>query len=639
MTTFLALTVLGLVFGCVYALSASGIVVTYTTSGVFNFAHGATGMLAAFAYWQLTVAWHWPQLAGLVVVLFVLAPLFGAVVERILIRPLYGRSAEVSLVATLGLLLTLVGISYSVWRPTQYRSLPLFFHGHHLHVIAINVSYHELTIIVVTLAVGVALRLFFARTRTGIAMRAVVDDPDLVAMNGVSAARIGQLSWALGSSMAALAGILLAPLVTMDVLTLTLLIINAFAAALAGRLKSLPLTVAGAIVLQLVVVYSGNYLPATTFYQHLEPAIPMIFLFVIVVVTKQDRLRTSTGLGALIPRVPGVRQSLVAAVGLVVATIVISGSLDSIQISRLTAGMATAFVLLSMVLLTGYGGQVSLCQLTFVGIGAYVMGHLGRGGSLVGVLLAGLITAAVGVAVALPTLRLRGLYLALATLAFAQAMDTAFFSHIFGSTNSLVVPRIHLPGLHTTSDRGYLYLVTALFAAAGIGLLALRRSRYGRLLTALNDSPAACATLGIDVNRGKLAVFGLSAGMAGVGGALYGGAHAAVSSSDFVLLNSLVLLLLLLLGGRNTIVGALAGALVFAVFFPALKDALAGVPHLPDLSQLQFLLTGVGVASLGRNPNGLGGLISQAGDRLRAMLGHRRVVEPRRVLTPAEGSG
>src|SRR5438309_10373235 len=100
MTTFLALTVLGIVFGCVYALTATGIVVTYTPSGVFNFAHGATGMLAAFTYWQLTVGWHWPVLAGLAAVLLVLAPLFGALVEGVLIRPLYGRSADAPLVAT-----------------------------------------------------------------------------------------------------------------------------------------------------------------------------------------------------------------------------------------------------------------------------------------------------------------------------------------------------------------------------------------------------------------------------------------------------------------------------------------------------------------------------------------------------------
>jgi branched-chain amino acid transport system permease protein len=617
-TTFLALTLLGLVLGCVYALTAIGIVVTYTTSGVFNFAHGATGMLAAFTYWQLTVPWGVPVPLALALVLLVLAPLFGAVVERFLVRPLYGRSADAPLVATLGLLIALIGVSYTIWDPTTYRKLPLFFGGRQVHLGALNISYHQVTIMVVTLVVGLGLRAMFLRTRLGIGMRAVVDNRDLAALYGATPTRVSQFSWALGSSLAALAGVLLAPLVTLDVLTLTLLIINAFAAALAGRLKNLNVTAAAAIGLQLLVGYAGQYLPTTQLVRDALPSIPMLFLFAVVVLTRQDRLTASGVHGSVVPGIPSLRTSWLAAGAFTVGAGVVAQNLSGSDLTNASVGMATAIILLSLVLLLGFGGQISLCQLTFVGIGALVMGHVGPTSTVLGLVVAALVTGAVGVLLALPTLRLQGLYLALATLAFAQAMDDAYFGKAFGANNSLVVPRLHLPFVDTTSDRGFLVLSAAVFALTAVGLMALRRSKYGRRLTALNDSAAACATLGIDVNRGKLAVFGLSAALAGVGGAFYGGSHTAVSSNDFVLLNSLVLVLLLLVGGRATATGALLSALSVAVLFPQLRTALADVP---GTSQLQFLVTGLAVLLVARAPNGLAGELARLGRRLRPLPG------------------
>lgn len=616
MTTFLALTVLGLVFGCVYALTAVGIVVTYTTSGVFNFAHGATGMVAAFAYWQLTVGWDLPLPVGLLLVLGVLAPLFGAIVERVLIRPLRGRSPDAPLVATLGLLVTLIGVSYAVWDPTTFRKIPAFFPGRQVDLGALTVTWHELSIVAVTIAVGLALRALFTRTRAGIAMRAVVDDPELAATYGAAPDRVSQLAWALGSSLAALGGILLAPLLTLDVLTMTLVIINAFAAALAGRLKHLPTTVAAAIGLQLVVEYAGHYLPSTPRFRDLLVSIPMLFLFAVVILTRQDRLQTRGTRGSRQPRVPSARASWATAAGFVAVAWLVGGTLGGSTLTNATAGMATAVVLLSLVLLVGYGGQVSLCQLAFVGLGAWAAGTLVGDGSPLGLLAAAAVAGAAGVLVALPTLRLKGLYLALATLAFSQAMDGAFFTHAFGSNDSLAVGRVDLPLLDTTSDLGFFRFSCVVFALAAVALLAVRRGSWGRRLTALNDSTAACATLGLDVDRSKLVVFGASAALAGVGGVLYGGSRVAVSSSDFVLLQSLVLLLLLLVGGRDRVVGAFLSAMAFAVLFPELKTRLAELGDVPGLSELQFLLTGLAVLVVARSPEGLAGQAAALARRL-----------------------
>src|SRR5204862_6022307 len=192
-----------------------------------------------------------------------------------------------------------------------------------------------------------------------------------------------------------------------------------------------------------------------------------------------------------VPRVAGLRVSVIAGAVCVAITWVVSAHLSSSNLATAGHGMAFAIIMLSLVLLVGYGGQVSLCQMTFAGLGAFAMGQVANGASWWGVLAAVGLAAAVGAVVALPALRLRGLYLALATLAFAQAMDTGFFlnEHTFGISGSLSVGRVHLPGISLRSDQSFLVFVCVVFALVAIGILALRRGSYGRRLRALAASP------------------------------------------------------------------------------------------------------------------------------------------------------
>src|SRR2546427_7400737 len=159
MSTFLLFTILGLVTGATYAIAASGLVVTYTTSGIFNFAHGAVGMVMAFLYWQLRVHQHWPAPVALVVVLFVLAPLSGALIERLLMRNLRGGDTGTSLVVTIGLLLMLIGVANVVWPPNQIRVLKPFFGDKHIRLLGLNVSYHQWTMLLAAIGVAVLLRI------------------------------------------------------------------------------------------------------------------------------------------------------------------------------------------------------------------------------------------------------------------------------------------------------------------------------------------------------------------------------------------------------------------------------------------------------------------------------------------------
>lgn len=626
MTVWLSFTVVGLVTGCVYALIATGLVVTYTTTGIFNFAHGAIGMVAAFVFWQLWQGWHINAVVSLLLVLFVIAPAFGLLIEAVLMRPLYGATVDMTVVVTLGLLLALVGTAQQLWKSTTHI-LPPFFNGDGFRLGTVLVSYHEVVALGATVAIATGLYLLFNRTRIGVAMRAVVDNPDLLAMAGGRPVRVQQLSWALGCSLAALAGILLAPIAQLDILLLTLLVVDGYAAAVIGRLRNLPLALVGALAIGLGQRYALGYGPGSGFLSKIQNIIPMVVLFVVLIALPQDRLRTASFAGSVAPRVASLRSSLAGGGALLLGAIIVSTQLSGPNLRIGANGFALALVLLSLVLLTGYGGMVSLCQFTFVGLGATMMGHYGHGGSLLGVLAAVGMCAAVGAIVALPTLKMRGLYLALATFAFATVMDQAVFTQVLGTGGSLDIPRPHIPGVSMQSDQSYFILCTLVFIVASVALLAVRRGPFGRRLVAMNDSPAACATLGVNVNWTKLVAFSASAAIAGLAGVLLEGVPQSASAIDFNALLSLVALLLARVGGINTATGALLGAFVFALF-PVLHD------HFPQLGNLQFLLTGLAAISVGRDPNGIGGRISAIAERLRPRRDESFGV-PRDVSGPA----
>jgi branched-chain amino acid transport system permease protein len=601
-STFVALTIVGLVSGCIYALTATGLVVTYTTAGVFNFAQGAMGMVAAFTFWQLWQGWELPLWLALVVVIGVLAPLFGLVVERVLFRRAAGAPPDQTLATTLALLLILLGFAYAVWPVREPRILPRYAGSGSLTFLGITLSATQLLIIASTLAIGVLLRLLFSRTRVGLAMRAVVDDPDLLAMNGLEPARVQQLAWALSSTLAAVSGVLLAPLVQLNILNLTLLVVNGYAAAMVGRLRSLPVTALGALGLGLAGSWSIGYLPDLSFVPQwfqatLQQGLPMLLLFVVLIVMRPDPLRAGAPRLHRPPRVPSARRAAVSGVGFVIAAAVFAGAAPSSWLDTGSRALVLAFCGLSLVLLTGYSGQVSLCTLSFVGIGAYAMGKVG---GLGGVLVAVVVTALVGALVALPTLRLRGLYLALATFAFGEVVDIGYFGHYFGASGTLHVSRLPVPG----GEAGYFVFAAAVFAAGSVALLAVRRSRFGRRLAAMDDSPAASATLGMRLARVKLGVFMVAAATAGLGGALFGGLGAGiVSSTDFATLQSCVLFLLLRIGGIKTVTGALLAAVVIAVL-PVIQQ------QVPSLGGLAYAVTGLGALTLAYAPGGLGGFLA-----------------------------
>ncbi|HEX9713788.1 MAG TPA: ABC transporter permease [Actinomycetota bacterium] len=608
MEQFIAFTIIGVVTGSVYAIAASGLVVTYVTSGIFNVAHGAIGMLMAFTYWELRVHQNWPAPLALIVVVFVIAPLFGALIERTLIRKLRDAPVATSLVVTVALMVFLIGAAQGLWTQSESRQLIPFFSPGGFLLSGVFVTWHETITILTAGAVAIALWFILSRTRTGVAMRAVVDDRDLAALNGARPFQVSMLSWAMGASLASIAGILLAPALQLNVTVLTFLVINAYAAAMVGRLRSLPLTFLGAMMLGLAESYVTGYVQLGGAFIGLRPSLPTIFLFVVLLTMPEARLRAGRLLRTAAPPVPGRNRSLAGAGILVGVAFLLSFGMDAVWLVRGGQALAFGMIMLSLVLLSGYAGQVSLCQMTFAGLGAFAMAKVGADGSPVGLLAAIVLAGAVGALVALPALRLQGLYLALATMAFAVLMDNMFFPdrRAFGTLGNLEVSRLKLPGLSFEGLQSYFVLLAIAFALSALLTQAIRRGPFGRLLAAMRDSPVACATLGLSLTRTKLTVFAISAALAGLGGAMFGGLRNSAGATDFLMLQSLPVLLLVVVGGITTAGGALIGGIALAMI-PVIQDFVG------TIDGLNYLLAGLAALSIGRSPNGIAAMLSADG--------------------------
>jgi branched-chain amino acid transport system permease protein len=621
---FLTFTVIGIVLGSTYAIAASGLVLTYATSNVFNMAHGAVGMVMTFLYWELYVNQGWPLWLALPTVLLVVAPAFGLLMERLVMRRLTTADVTTSLVVTVGLLVALIGFAEQQWPPAG-RSVDQWFVGHSMSFGLVRVTAQQFITMGVALAVALGLYVLLNRTRIGTAMRAVVDNRELLALHGARPNLLSGLAWALGSSLAALAGILLAPTLSFDYTILTFLVVNAYAAAMVGRLKSLPKTFAGAMVLGLLINY-GQWvyisLPSDFVTQSeglvygIKNSLPTIFLLVVMLLLPQEKLRVGRIAGTKLPRIPSWRMTLLWSAALLAATFALTSNMGDANNSRFGQAMCLPLIMLSLVLLVGYGGDVSLCQLSFVGVGALVAARgfaipfTGLGFhpqvSLLSIVTAFLLTATVGALVALPALRLRGLYIGLGTLAIAAAMDrTVFETKLVGFGNNGSTLDVGRPGFLQT-ERSFAMAVVVAFVVMGWIVLSIRRGKYGRILLATRDSQAACATLGFSTTMTRIAVFAVSAGLAGVAGVFFAGMRHTVGTLDFFFFKSLPLLLFATVFGVTSITGVLVGGLTYG---------LIGYAS-PAVSNIASIVLFVGIRLLVGNPNGLVGLLFEQSRRL-----------------------
>lgn len=622
---FLAYVVIGVFTGAAYAIAASGLVLTYSTTRVFNIAHGAVGMFFSFLFWDFSQKQGMPTWLALVLVLFVVAPGFGILTQRFVTKGLGAAPVSVSLVVTVALTVGLIGLATQIYKPSP-RALPYFLPDMKPIQIgdAITITGHQIVTIVVSGVVAVLLWVLLTRTRVGTAMRASVDNPDLLQLYGGRPNLVASAAWAIGTSLAALGGILLAPVIGLQYYELTLLVISAYAAAMLGKLTNLPMTYLGAMglgIAQSLVIGYLDDLPLVGGVTGLPAVIPVVFLFAILVLMPQAPLRIGQVKGIVSAPVPTFEKTGLWSGVLLIVVILLALGLSTADQILVGTALIFGILMLSLVLLTGYGGFVSLAQFTFAGVGAITYSKLEQP-NLFGLLVSIAVAAVVGAIVAIPVLRLTGLYLALATLAFAQFMEKTVFqaSYAFEIGKQLDAERLSIFGISFDGYGSYDVLLALFFIGTAFVVVAIRRGRIGRILIASRDSQAACGTLGLDQRWFRVGLFAASAGLAGMAGALFASHRGSIVSNDFLYFQSLLLLLMAVVWGVTSVTGALLGG-VFMMYLP---EAQADNP---SIAGLLFVLLAVGAVLLAKDPNGLAnkifGLSRLVQDRIFPALAER----------------
>ncbi len=591
MNEYLPFIVFGLVSGSVYGLSAMGLVLTYKTSGILNFGQGGVTALSAFLYYDLTRN-SVPTPIALIVVVLGFGVVSGLILE-VIARLLARTSTANRVVGTVGILLFCQSIIV-----VRYGGAALPFPGFlpqgGFEVSGTLIRADQVITGAIALFAAVAIYAFFRMTRIGTEMRAVVDDPDLLDMTGQSPVKVRRTAWVIGSIFASASGLLIAPTSNLDSLLLTLLVVQAFGAAAIGRFTSLPMAYAGGLLLGLLGSLVPKFTPSTTVFQGLPLALPFILLVVVLLVTPRTKLK-EVGRSVLASVPASSRLTLSQMLGAGAISAVALGLVPVLADSRLiiwSQGLTYVILFLSLSLLVRLSGQVSLCHIAFQAVGAATMTHLGGLPWLVAVLVAGLAAIPLGIAVALPAVRLAGLFLAVTTLGLGILMQYLGYSvpALFGTSLGREASRPQVFGLD--GDTGYYYVLLAFVAATVVLVVSIERSRMGRLLRGLADSPTALMTMGAGVNGLRVLVFCVSAFIASISGALLAPLFGVIDATRFGWLNSLVVLTVLVIAGRSVIVAPFIAA-AFIQIVPGYIENQSFQLYLPVFFGLGALLMAI----------------------------------------------
>jgi sulfate-transporting ATPase len=628
---YVALALGGIPIGAMYALQALGIVIVYKTSRVFNFATGAVGLTCAYVASTLTKHHVWSPITLVVVV--ALGVLIGLLME-VSVRPVRGTLTRT--VVTLGWLLLLQGAVGFVYTSQVATNEPARLLGQPKTLIdlfgVLRYGRDQVAVILIAAALAAGLAFFFRATALGTATRAVSEAPDAARLLGIKVDRVNLVAWGIGGGISGLAGVLITPLLNkLDTTTLVIFTIQALAAALVGRLSSLPLTFAGGvglgIVQPVVFRFAEVHFPSVRGTDELTALV--VVLGALLLFRRGGRRDASSGGLAPVPIRPLPRGRLAAAftVGVLLMAVVPPIFTDDVgnwSRANITQTAVWAMAVLSLVLLVGVVGQVSVCQAVFMGCGAFGTGIAMSHGVpfLVAIFLGALLAAAVAAVVGLPAIRLEPLELAIATLSLAFTADRFLYSWApFASPDAnRPVPRPGFasldPGHVATGERNYAWLVVGLFLIACFAVASLRRGRTGAALTALRSSEPATAAMGFSVTSVKLRGFAASGFIAGLAGALYAGLLQGASGAPFDFTRSITLLAYAVIVGVASVPGAFFGGVIVTLSTLTIgsTDQVASGRSVSLVTGLTGLLL---IAVLMAAPDGVAGLFSRVLDRFR----------------------
>jgi branched-subunit amino acid ABC-type transport system permease component len=592
--------VAGLASGSVYALAALGIVVTYRVSGVFNFAHGAVAVVGAFAFYSLRTDLGLPTVPALLVVVAGVGPALGLVIDRLLLRRLTGAAPASYVVASLGLLVALQGLVLAVYG-AETRNAPTIFPRSTYEFGGIRVGFDQAALFVIAVAAAVVLGAFFRSTHLGLCARAVVDDADLADLARVDSRRVRSFSWMLGCAFAAFSGVLVAPFFNVDAVALVLFALYSFGAAVVGRLTSIPLTVAGGLGIGVVASLATRLAADHPGLSGLPTSVPFIVLFAVLLGSRPERFAELTRTDPR--RVTAARlmgtSSWAGLAPLLAAAVAVPAFMSGSRLVTATTTLAYVLIFSSLGLVIGLARQVSLCHAVFVVFGATTLAHLTSAGVPypLALALAGLAMVPLGAVVAVPAMRLPGLFLALATFGFGVLAQYLLYPTglAFGRDSLARLPR---PSL-LVGDRAFYFFCLAVVAGGVLAVEVIRRARLGRIAQALADAPAAVGTLGIPAAATRVLIFSVAAFLAGVAGGLLATSTQTINPFSFDFFDSLLWVTVLVTAGP----ASLGGAVLAAGLLVVVPAVFPGVD-----AELQQMAFGVAAVVLAQRSNGLVGL-------------------------------
>ncbi|HUJ67055.1 MAG TPA: ATP-binding cassette domain-containing protein [Acidimicrobiales bacterium] len=642
MEKFLTLCVSGAVTGAIYSLVASGLVLSYSATGIFNFAYGGIAFAAAYLYYEFNGALHYHIVPSALLVILVFAPLLGLLLDWAVFRPLARASESAKIVACIGLLIAIPGLTE--WITDGIVDI---FNVHHLarsstvlqvgfpsglgpvpadqwHLGKIPFNSNEMVVFASAVLCAVGLWYLMRRTSLGLRMRAVVDRASLARMRGVDDALTSRYAWVIGTMLAALAGVVGSPILgTISTDAWIGVVFAAAAAAVIGGLRSIPLAFAGGLLLGVAQNLVTGYATFAASIPGFNESVPTLLLLVTLVVMGAERGRRagSTSEESLPPdylaHLPRWRRALPWTLALVFLVFYILLLSDKFWAGVMAQGLALSLVFMSFVVVTGMGGMVSLAQATFVTAAGLTTGvlfqHYGVpffGAAAIGVLAA----VALGLVIALPALRLGGLQLALATLALALLGDNVLFQWKWLTNNQSgwTLPRPEIGPLHLSNNRTMAICLLVVVLVVMLLINNLQRSLWGRSIAAVRSSEVGASTSGISPLRVKLALFGVSAAIAGIGGIAYASFQTSMSATTTpAAIGYLWLATVVLFGIRRPVAAAWAG--IGSAMTPVIIGSgfhwwswvptwlsWDGTPS----SEIPLILFGLGAVTLARNPDG-----------------------------------
>jgi branched-chain amino acid transport system permease protein len=667
----LLFVLLGLGPGALIAGVALGVVLVYRSSGMINFATGVTAAWGAFVYYdlvtngalllppipfvpgRLSLGSHWAAAPAFVVAVLYCA-LLGLLLEVAVIRPLRTSSPLTKLLASLGVYLFLQSI-LTVRYGTQGQSAPPVLPAEPIRLLGVGIPVNRFILlggVLVTTAVLIAV---YRYTRFGLATRAAAEDESNAALFGLRPQRLSMINSVVAHALTGVLGILVAPLLTLDVSALPNLIIPALAAALLARFRSFGVAAGAGIamgVIQSLITYAQAQTWFPTAGGQVLPGVTDLAYFVLVVVAMLWQGSKVVGRGEVaekrLPEAPPprrlLRPTIIAVAALVVAFLVLPYNWRQAGINTLIG----ILVCLSLVVIIGYVGQVSLVQLGLAGVSGFTVSKLAVGpgiGFPLAPILAVLLATAVGVAVAFVAVRVRGVNLAIVTLAAAIALQNFGFNNsVWGSgVNGSPVPSPSLFGVNLGPDAPFPVnnasqpspvfglLCGAVVIVACLFVSSLRRSRFGHRMLAVRSNERAAAAAGVNVVRVKLLAFAISSALAGLAGVLYAYNFQSVSSDRFGFYTALTTLAFAFIGGITTVRGAVLASVGVTGGIGALVVTGIGIPV-----SYQYLLGGLLlVLTLIAKPEGLASNKGLAPPPVLLVRGVRRLQDRLRASTGA----